>query len=230
MKSSLSRDEIASMIDHTVLAPNSSMAIFREACAFAVANRCASVCICPFFVAECASLLKGTGVKTCTVIGFPHGTQATAAKVAEARVAIADGAEELDMVVNVAKVKDHDWDYVKADIAAVTKVVHDAGCKVKVIFENCSLTDDEKIRLCEICSELRCDWVKTSTGFGTGGSTLEDLALMKANIAPGIEIKAAGGIRTLEQLLAAHDAGATRIGCSRSADVLAAVGGATAGN
>ena len=220
---SLSREAVAGLIDHTVLAPNSPMALFREACAFAVKNQCASVCICPFFVAECASLLRGTGVKTCTVIGFPHGTHTTAAKVAEAQVAIADGAEELDMVVNIAKVKDHDWNFVQADIAAVTRVVHDAGCQVKVIFENCFLTDEEKIRLCKICSELRCDWVKTSTGFGTGGSTLEDLALMKANIAPGIQIKAAGGIRTLEQVLAAYEAGATRFGCSRSADVLSSL-------
>lgn len=220
---SLSRDDVARMIDHTVLAPNSAMDVFRKACDFAIENRCASVCICPFFVAECAALLRGTGVKTCTVIGFPHGTHTTAAKVAEARTAIVDGAEELDMVVNIAKVKDHDWDFVQADIAAVTKVVHDAGCQVKVIFENCYLTDEEKIRLCQICSALPCDWVKTSTGFGTGGSTLEDLALMKANIAPGIQIKAAGGIRTLEQVLAAHQAGATRIGCSRSADVLSSL-------
>lgn len=225
MKTNLTRAEVAAMIDHTVLAPMSPHATFTDACAFALANHCASVCICPFFVNECATLLKGSGVKTCTVIGFPHGTHSTAAKVSEAKLAIADGAEELDMVVNISKVKDHDWDYVKADIEAVTKTVHEAGCKVKVIFENCYLDEDEKKMLCRICSDLRCDWVKTSTGFGTGGATLEDLALMKASIDDGIQIKAAGGIRTLEQLLAAHAAGATRIGCSRSADVLAAVKG-----
>ncbi len=225
MKINLNRAEIAAMIDHTVLAPMNAHETFVEACAFAVANHCASVCICPFFVKECAELLKGSGVKTCTVIGFPHGTHSTAAKVAEATLAIADGAEELDMVVNISKVKDHDWAYVKADIEAVTKTVHEARCKVKVIFENCYLDDGEKKHLCRICSDLRCDWVKTSTGFGTGGATLEDLALMKASIDDGIQIKAAGGIRTLEQLLAAHAAGATRIGCSRSADVLAAVKG-----
>ncbi len=223
MKTNLTRAEVAAMIDHTVLAPTSAHETFKDACTFAIANHCASVCICPFFVKECAQLLKGSGVKTCTVIGFPHGMNSTAAKVAEAKLAIADGAEELDMVVNISKVKDHDWDYVKADIAAVTQAVHEAGCKVKVIFENCYLDDDEKKKLCRICSDLRCDWVKTSTGFGTGGATLEDLALMKASIGEGIQIKAAGGIRTLEQLLAAHASGATRIGCSRSADVLAAV-------
>lgn len=220
MSSNYTVEEIAGMIDHTVLAPFSKVEVFEEACRFAAANRCASVCICPFFVKDCARLLKGSGVKTCTVIGFPHGTHATAAKVAEAKIAIADGAEELDMVVNLSKVKDRNWAFVKADIAAVTEAVHAAGCKVKVIFENCYLDDDEKKMLCKICSELRCDWVKTSTGYGTSGATVEDLKLMKANIAPGVQIKAAGGIRTLDQLLEARDAGVTRVGCSRSKDVL----------
>ena len=213
--------EIAGMIDHTVLAPNSRREVFVEACRFAAEARCASVCICPFFVRDCANLLRGTGVKACTVIGFPHGTAATTAKVAEAQIAMEDGAEEIDMVVNIAKVKDGDWDYVKADIAAVTAAVHAAACKVKVIFENCYLEREEKIRLCRICTELRCDWVKTSTGFGTGGATIEDLQLMKANIGPDVQIKAAGGIRTLDQLLEARAAGVTRVGCSRSKDVLA---------
>ena len=173
MNNNLTRADVAAMIDHTVLAPTSTHETFKEACTFAVVNHCASVCICPFFVKECAELLKGSGVKTCTVIGFPHGTHSTAAKVAEAKLAIADGAEELDMVVNISKVKDHDWDYVKADIGAVTRAVHEAGCKVKVIFENCYLDDEEKKKLCRICSDLRCDWVKTSTGFGTGGATLD---------------------------------------------------------
>ena len=209
------------MIDHTVLAPNSRREVFEAACRFAAENQCASVCICPFFVADCARLLAGSGVKTCTVIGFPHGTHATAAKVAEARIAMEDGGEELDMVVNVAKVKDGDWAYVKADIAAVTAAVHAAGRKIKVIFENCFLDDAEKIRLCQICTELRCDWVKTSTGFGTGGATIADLKLMKANIGPEVQIKAAGGIRTLDQLLEARATGVSRVGCSRSKDVLA---------
>lgn len=213
--------EIAGMIDHTVLAPNSRRETFVEACRFAAEAHCASVCICPFFVRDCANLLRGTGVKTCTVIGFPHGTAATAAKVAEAQIAMKDGAEELDMVVNIAKVKDGDWDFVKADIAAVTAAVHAANGKVKVIFENCYLEREDKIRLCQICTELHCDWVKTSTGFGTGGSTIEDLRLMKTNIGPDVQIKAAGGIRTLDQLLEARAIGVTRVGCSRSKDVLA---------
>lgn len=216
-------DDIAALIDHTVLAPNSLHGAFADACDFAVANKCASVCICPFFVAECAARLRGSDVNVCTVIGFPHGTATTAAKVAESRDAIANGAQELDMVVNIAKVKDHDWDYVRADIAAVTEAVHAAGCKVKVIFENCYLDDAEKIRLCEICTELGCDWVKTSTGFGTSGATPDDLKLMKTHIGPNVQIKAAGGIRTLDQLLEARAIGVTRVGCSRTKEILDAV-------
>ncbi len=212
--------EIARMIDHTVLSNTATRDVFVEACEFAKANKCASVCICPFFVAECAKLLKGTEVKTCTVIGFPHGTHSTAAKVAEAKAAIVDGADELDMVVNVAKVKDGDWGYVKTDIAAVTHVSHASGAIVKVIFENCFLTDDEKKHLCQICSEVGVDFVKTSTGFGTGGATVADVRLMRENTKPEIQVKAAGGIRTLDQLIEMYEAGATRMGCSRSAAVL----------
>ena len=216
----MDKNNIASLIDHTVLAPDAALASFAAACEFALANKTAAVCIPPFFVAECARRLKGSGVKTCTVIGFPHGNTTPAAKVAEAGIAISEGADELDMVVNIVKVKAHDWDYVRADIAGVTGAAHDAGRKVKVIFDNCYLADDEKIRLCEICTELRCDWVKTSTGFGPGGATLEDIALMKAHIGPTVQIKAAGGIRTLEQVLAFRNAGVTRIGCSRTAEIL----------
>lgn len=220
MGKELSVEAIAGMIDHTVLAPYSKREVFVAACRYAVKNRCASVCVCPFFVGECAQRLNGSGVKTCTVIGFPHGTTSTASKVAESLIAMESGAVEIDMVVNIAKVKDHDWDYVQEDIWAVTKVVHAVGNKIKVIFENCFLETEEKIELCKICTELNCDWVKTSTGFGTGGSTVEDLRLMKANIGSHVQIKAAGGIRTLDQLLEAHEAGATRVGCSRTKDVL----------
>ena len=214
------RSEIAAEIDHTVLAPQSPHAAFVDACRYAVANHCASVCICPFFVRECADLLRGTGVTTCTVIGFPHGTHATAAKVAEARIAMEDGAEELDMVVNLSKVKDGDWAYVETDIAAVARTVHGAGRVLKVIFECCYLTDEEKIRLCEICTNQRVDFVKTSTGYGTGGATPEDVRLMKAHVGPDVRIKAAGGIHSAEQLLALREAGATRFGCSRTAAIL----------
>ena len=216
-----SRSEIAAQIDHTVLAPTSPHAAFAGACDYAIANRCASVCICPFFVRECAERLRGSGVAVCTVIGFPHGTHATEAKVAEARLAMEDGAEELDMVVNVSKCKDGDWAYVERDIAAVNDAVHAGGRLLKVIFECCFLTDEEKIRLCEICTRVGVDFVKTSTGYGSGGATVADVALMKAHVGPKVRIKAAGGIHSAEQLLALREAGAVRFGCSRTEAILA---------
>lgn len=217
----MKKEEIAACIDHTVLAPQSPRSAFVEACYFAIAHHCASVCICPFFVRECSDRLRGSGVKTCTVIGFPHGTHTTDAKVFEARIAMEDGADELDMVVNVAKVKEHDWDYVRTDIEAVCKVVHAANRLLKVIFETCFLTEEEKIRLCELCTAIGVDFVKTSTGFGTGGATVEDIALMKAHVGPNVRIKASGGIHDAAGLLALREAGATRFGCSRTAAILA---------
>lgn len=215
------RKEIASCVDHTVLAPQSRGEAFAEACRYAAANHCASVCICPFFVADAARLLAGTGVEVCTVIGFPHGTHSTAAKVAEAKIAIADGATELDMVVNVSKVKDRDWAFVEADVAAVCEAVHAAGRLLKVIFECCFLDEAEKIELCRICTRVGADFVKTSTGYGTGGATVEDVRLMKANVGPAVRIKAAGGIHSAEEVLALREAGADRFGCSRTAAILA---------
>jgi deoxyribose-phosphate aldolase len=164
--------------------------------------------------------LKGSTVKASTTIGFPHGGHATATKVAEARLALDDGGEELDMVVNIGKVIGGDWSYVRDDIGAVIEVTHARGQKVKVIFENCYLNDDQKIRLCESASELRADWVKTSTGYGTGGATIEDLVLMRRHAAAGVQVKAAGGIRDLDALLRAREAGATRVGASRTSDML----------
>lgn len=219
----MKRSDIAREIDHTVLAPTSPRQAFLDACAYAKEIRCASVCICPFFVRECAELLRGSGVEVCTVIGFPHGTHTTAAKVAEARLAMEDGATELDMVVNVSKVKDHDWEYVERDIEAVCKTVHGAGRLLKVIFETCFLSEEEKIALCEICTRVGVDFVKTSTGYGKGGATPADIALMKAHVGPSVRIKAAGGIHTADELLALRAAGADRFGCSRTADILAGI-------
>lgn len=217
----MNQAEIAAQIDHTVLAPQSKHQTFVDACRYAAEHHCASVCICPFFVRECADLLRNSGVKVCTVIGFPHGTHTTDAKVFESRVAMEDGADELDMVVNISKVKDRDWAYVENDIAAVCKVVHGANRILKVIFEMCFLDEEEKIRLCEICTRLGVDFVKTSTGYGTHGATVSDVALMKAHVGPHVRIKAAGGIHNAEELLAFRKAGATRFGCSRTEAVLA---------
>jgi deoxyribose-phosphate aldolase len=153
-------------------------------------------------------------------VGFPHGGHTTAIKVAEARQALADGGEELDMVVNISKVLSGDWDYVTTDIREVVAVTHSAGQKVKVIFENCYLNDGQKIRLCEICSDLNADWVKTSTGYGTGGATHADLRLMRQHAAPHVQVKAAGGVRDLNAQLEVRALGVSRIGATRTAAML----------
>lgn len=212
--------EIAKMIDHSLLVPVLTDRELEEGCRLALRYDVASVCIKPYYVRRCAEILSGSTVVPGTVIGFPHGSQATAAKVAEAQAALADGARELDMVVNIGKVLSGDWDYVAEEIEAVIAAAHRVGAKVKVIFENCYLAEEHKLRLCEICGQLRADWVKTSTGFGTGGSTVEDLRLMRRHSPPYVQVKAAGGIRSLDALLEARAAGATRVGATRTADIL----------
>jgi deoxyribose-phosphate aldolase len=174
----------------------------------------------PCYLRRCSEILRGSTVRPGTTIGFPHGGHSTAIKAAEAQQAIEDGAEELDMVVNISKVLSGDWDYVRRDIRAVIEPAHARGRKVKVIFENCYLRDAHKIRLCEICGELGADWVKTSTGYGSSGSTPEDISLMRRHSPPAVQVKAAGGIRTLDQLLEVRRLGVTRVGASRTAEIL----------
>lgn len=212
--------DVSKMIDHSLLNPTQSVADLESGIELAIAYDVASVCIMPYYLKRCAEMLQGTGVKASTTIGFPHGGHTTAIKAAEAEQAIADGCEELDMVVNISKVLSGDWDYVQQDIAAVIEVAHAAGQKVKVIFENCYLNDEQKIKLCEICSELNADWVKTSTGYGTGGAIPEDLKLMRAHAADHVQVKAAGGVRDLDGLLMVRQIGVTRCGASRTADIL----------
>lgn len=212
--------DIAKMIDHSLLQPKMTVEDLESGIALAKAYDAASVCIMPYYLKRCAELLAGTTVKASTTIGFPHGGHTTAIKAAEAAQAIDDGCEELDMVVNISKVLSGDWDYVTADIKAVIDVAHAASQKVKVIFENCYLTDGQKIRLCEICSELKADWVKTSTGYGTGGATIEDLKLMRSHSAADVQVKAAGGVRTFEKLLEVRGLGVTRIGASATKPIL----------
>jgi deoxyribose-phosphate aldolase len=189
-------------------------------CRLAVAYDVASVCIMPYYLARCAELLAGSTVKASTTIGFPHGGHTTATKIFEAERALADGGEELDMVVNISQVLSGRWDFVRDDIRAVTEATHAAGKKVKVIFENSSLEDAHKIRLCEICGDLGVDWVKTSTGFGSGGATLEDLALMRKHSPAHVQVKAAGGVRDLDTLLKVRELGVSRCGSSRTAELL----------
>jgi len=212
--------DIAKMIDHSLLNPTLADRELEQGCRLAVEYDVASVCIMPYYLKRCAEILKGSGVKASTTIGFPHGGHTTAVKVAEAKQAIADGGEELDMVVNISKVLSGDWDYVRCDIAAVINLTHHHGRKVKVIFENCYLNNDQKIDLCRICADLGADWVKTSTGYGTGGATIEDLRLMRKHSPAHVQVKAAGGIRDLDKLLEVRVLGVTRVGASRTADML----------
>ena len=216
----LSYAQVAKLIDHSLLQPTLNVADLEAGCRLAVAYEVASVCILPYYLRRCAELLQGSGVKASTTIGFPHGGHATAIKRAEAEQALRDGGEELDMVVNISQVLSGNWDYVRQDIAAVIDVAHAAGQKVKVIFENCYLKDEHKVRLCELCGELKADWVKTSTGYGTGGATPDDLRLMRKHAPAHIQVKAAGGVRDLDSVLAVRELGVTRIGASRTKDIL----------
>jgi len=212
--------DIAKMIDHSLLNPTLTDKELEQGCRLGLEYECGSVCIMPYYLDRCAEILRGSPVKASTTIGFPHGGHTTAIKAAEARRALDDGAEELDMVVNISKVLSGDWDYVRGDIHAVIDLAHARGQKVKVIFENCYLKDDQKIRLCEICGELGADWVKTSTGYGSGGATIEDLKLMRAHSPARVQVKAAGGIRDLDKLLEVRALGVTRVGASRTAEIL----------
>ncbi|HXW13313.1 MAG TPA: deoxyribose-phosphate aldolase [Terriglobia bacterium] len=213
-------EDIAQMIDHSLLNPTLTGADLEKGCRLAVDYECASVCIMPYYLKRCAEILKGSTVRASTTIGFPHGGHTTAIKVAEAQRALEDGAQELDMVVNIGKVLSGDWDYVRQEIKAVIDLTHSHKQTVKVIFENCYLKDEHKIKLCEICGELGADWVKTSTGYGPGGATLEDLKLMRTHSPARVQVKAAGGIRDLDKLLEVRALGVTRVGASCTAEIL----------
>lgn len=220
MSFTLTYDAIAKRIDHSLLGPTLGGPELEEGCRLAARYGVASVCIKPYAVDLAARILKGTGVEVGTTIGFPHGGHSTAVKVFESRQAIADGATELDMVINIGQALAGEWDAVKADIDAVTRVAHEGGAVVKVIFENCYLGDDQKTRLCLICGEVGADYVKTSTGYGSGGSTFEDLELMRRVSPPHVKLKAAGGVRTLDMMIRCAEIGCDRIGSSRIAEIL----------
>lgn len=212
--------DIAKMIDHSLLNPTLTQDQLNAGITLAKAYDAASVCILPYMLAHTAEQLAGTTVQPSTTIGFPHGGHTTAVKVAEAKQALADGGTELDMVCNISAVLSGDWQRVRDDIKAVVDITHDAGQKVKVIFENCYLNDDQKIRLCEICNETSADWVKTSTGYGTGGATDDDLKLMRKHAADHIQVKAAGGVRTLDRALEVRAIGCTRFGATATKVIL----------
>lgn len=212
--------DIAKMIDHSLLNPTLAVDDLEAGIQLALDYDVASVCILPYYLRRCADRLAGSTVRASTTIGFPHGGHTTDIKRAEAERAIADGGEELDMVVNISQVLGGNWDYVRTDIAAVVDTAHAAGAKVKVIFENAYLNDAQKIRLCEICGELRADWVKTSTGYAPSGATLDDLRLMRRHAPDHVQVKAAGGVRDLDKLLEVRAIGVSRVGASRTREML----------
>jgi deoxyribose-phosphate aldolase len=213
-------EEIARMIDHSLLNPTLTWDELEAGTKLARAYGTGSVCIMPYALKRCAEILKGSTVQPSTTIGFPHGGHTRDIKLGEAKKALADGGTELDMVVNISAVKSGKWDLVSDEIQAIVDTTHTAGQKVKVIFENCYLTDDEKIRLCEICGEANADWVKTSTGYGSGGATDADLILMRKHSPSHVQVKAAGGVRDLDRLLAVRTLGVSRVGASKTADIL----------
>ncbi len=210
----LSHQDIAKLIDHALLKPQMTRDEVKAGSLTALKYGAASVCARSCDVAFVHDILKGSDVMTGTVIGFPHGTQSTAAKVAETAAAIKDGAAEVDMVIPIGLALSGEYNIVRDDIAAVLKTAHGEGAALKVIFENCYLNDEVIVRLCELCSELEVDFVKTSTGFGTSGAKLADVKLMRAHTRPQTGVKASGGIHTLDELLAMVEAGANRIGAS----------------
>jgi len=213
-------DEIARMIDHSLLRPELGERGTREGCDLALRYGVASVCVKPCFVPLAAEALAGSRVRVGTVVGFPHGAHTTATKCFEAQEACRLGAHELDMVANIALVLSEKWDHVEKDIAAVAEVAHATGALLKVIFENCYLAEQHKIALCEICGRIGVDFAKTSTGFGPGGATEEDVRLMRKHSPPHVQLKAAGGIRTLDLAIRMRELGCTRIGATATATIL----------
>lgn len=211
---------IASLIDHTLLKPEATPEQIVQLCTEAREYGFASVCVNPVYVKLAWDLLKGSQVKVCSVVGFPLGATTPEVKAFEARQAIRDGASEIDMVIHIGALKAGDDDLAEADIAAVVDVSHAAGALCKVILETCYLTDDEKIRGCILAKRAGADFVKTSTGFGPRGATVEDVALMRRTVGPDMGVKAAGGIRTLEALRQMVAAGANRIGASASVKIM----------
>lgn len=216
----MDKKTIASMIDHTLLKPEATPAQVEKLCAEAAEYHFASVCVNPVYIPLAARLLDGTGVKVCCVVGFPLGAIAPEQKAAEAASCAAMGAEELDMVIHVGAAKAGDWALVQRDIAGVVKAA--AGRTVKVIIETCLLTDEEKVKACEAAKAAGADFVKTSTGFSTGGATTHDIALMRKTVGPEIGVKASGGIRDYATAMAMIEAGANRIGASAGIEIVAA--------
>jgi deoxyribose-phosphate aldolase len=214
------QDALASLIDHTLLRADATAAEIRQLCAEARKYRFASVCVNPYWVPLAAAELSGSPVKVCTVVGFPLGANSTATKVAETQNAVHQGAAEIDMVINIGELKGGNYDAVRADIAAVGEVAHQGGAILKVILETALLDDRQKVIASTLAKETGAEFVKTSTGFSTGGATVHDVALMRATVGEAMGVKASGGIRSLEDLKKMTAAGATRIGASAGVKIM----------
>lgn len=212
--------QLAKVIDHSLLRPELTDQEVIDGCKLAARYHTATVCVQPCHTRLAAEVLKDSDVKVSAVVGFPHGRNLTSIKVSEAEAAMDDGAVELDLVLNIGKLRSGLADEVGADIKAVIDAAHARDVKVKVIFENAYLNDDQKILACQLSDAAGADWVKTSTGFAPGGATLEDLRLMRANVGENVQVKAAGGVRTLDALLEVIDAGVTRCGATATAAIL----------
>lgn len=212
-------ENVAKMIDHTILKADTTKAMVEKVCEEAREYNFASVCVNSCYAELVTKLLKGTDIKTCCVVGFPLGAMTSDSKACETEKAIANGANEIDMVINVGALKDGDYDFVRNDIKEVVKAA-EGNALVKVILENCLLTDDQKVKACELSKEAGADFVKTSTGFSTGGATVADIKLMRETVGPDMGVKASGGVRTLEDLMKMKEAGASRVGASASVAIV----------
>lgn len=213
-------EDIAKMIDHSLLRPELSEAQVAEGCRVARDYDVASVCVRPADLEYAVRAMEGSGVAVGSVAGFPHGSQTIAVKVFEARELVRGGATEVDMVLNIGRLVSRNFRYIESELAQMARACHEGGAILKVIFENAYLTDDLKIAACRIATGAGCDFVKTSTGFAPGGATIEDLRLMRQHAGPNVRVKAAGGVRTLDQALAVREAGCARFGATATAAIL----------
>jgi deoxyribose-phosphate aldolase len=214
---------LSRFIDHTLLKPDASLAQIEKLCLEARENEFFSVCVNSYYVKACVDLLKGSNVKVCTVVGFPLGASTMETKRFEAMRAIAEGAREIDMVLNISAVKSSNWQYVLDDMSSLAQICHQQGAILKVILETCLLTQDEKKKACELAVKAGVDFVKTSTGFSSAGATIEDIKLMRSIVGPDRGVKASGGIRNTETAQAMIEAGATRLGTSASVEIVRGV-------
>lgn len=211
--------EVLGMLDHSLLKPSMTRDELEAGCREAAELDVASVCILPYFLERAEALLRGSRTLLSTTLAFPHGALPLAAKLGELKVALRDGAQEVDAVVNISQVLSHEFSAVEREIGQLTRCVHEHGARIKIIFETCYLSEAQKIRLCEISGEAGVDWVKTSTGFGSHGATPHDVRLLRKHSPPAVQVKASGGIRTLDAVLEYRSLGATRIGTSASRSI-----------